>query len=177
RTDTEEPQIEQAHRAGEHALSGEPFAIQILFHPTAELRKRSGEVVHLVELLPVPPPPPALVIQVLLSARGVGPGRLEVAEWIRRDPHVRPGGRDGERADPVDDLGIRDRLPPLVNVGKAPAPAASGEAGRGGVGGADPGRRLHGGLTTTREGNDENMPPPQRLPGRETRATPRHLFG
>jgi hypothetical protein len=62
-------------------------------------------------------------------------------------------------------------LPPLVKVRESPAPAASGEAGSGGVDASDPRRRLHGGLTTTREGNDENMPPPEGSPGRGARAT------
>lgn len=60
---------------------------------------------------------------------------------------------------------------PLVKVGEAPAPAASGEAGSGGVDATDPRQRLHGGLTTTREGNEENMPPGDDATEREARAT------
>jgi hypothetical protein len=36
---------------------------------------------------------------------------------------------------------------------------------------SDTTRRLHGGLTTTLVGNDENMPPPEGPRGREARAT------
>lgn len=36
---------------------------------------------------------------------------------------------------------------------------------------SDPRMRLHGGLTTTREGNDENMHAPEGPPRREARAT------
>jgi hypothetical protein len=35
----------------------------------------------------------------------------------------------------------------------------------------DPRRRFHGGFTSTREGNDKNMPPRDGPPGREARAT------
>src|SRR5207247_938372 len=123
-----------------------------------------------VELLPVSPPTPPVVVEVLLAARGVHARRLEVTQRIGRDPDVDPGRRDGELADPFDDPRITDRLAALVYVGEPPAPTAPAQAGGGRMDPTDARGRYHGGCTTTRPGKDENMPPPGDSK-RKTRAT------
>src|SRR5437762_3331985 len=90
----------------------------------AEVRQRPGEGEHVVELLLVPPLPPACVVTVLLPPRRVGPDRLEVPVGIEADPDVRPGRGDCEGSDALDRLGIVDPLAVRIHVLEA-APAAT----------------------------------------------------
>ena len=65
------------------------------------------------------------VVAVLLAASGIAPGRLHVAAGVGRDPHVRPGRRDGERGDPLERLAVVQLLAcDLVQVAGAAAAAA-----------------------------------------------------
>jgi hypothetical protein len=48
------------------------------------------------------------MVAVLLAAAGVAPARLEMAGRKGADPNVGPGGRDDERADPLQELAVRD---------------------------------------------------------------------
>src|SRR5439155_2332662 len=72
--------------------------------------------------------PPLVVVAVLPPAGGVGAHRLDVAVRPRTDPHVLPGGRDGERLQPVDPV-VLDQVPVAVVVGKAASRATPGPAG------------------------------------------------
>jgi hypothetical protein len=50
------------------------------------------------------------VVEVLTAPGLVDPGRLELGVSARRNPDVTPGRRNDERLDPLDLLGVRDRL-------------------------------------------------------------------
>ena len=66
---------------------------------------------------------PILVIQVLLPPGRVGAHRLQVAAFVRTDPHVLPGGRDRQRTDPLPRRVVADGLAVRVDVGEsAPLP-------------------------------------------------------
>jgi hypothetical protein len=107
--DPEEAAVQQPHRAREHALAGEVVAAgQVALDTFAQRRQRAGETRHVLELLRVPAGAPRLVVAVLLAAGGVDARRLQMPVLIRTDPHVGPRGRDAERADARDDLGILD---------------------------------------------------------------------
>ena len=69
---------------------------------------------------------PARVIAVLLAAAGIAARRLDVAVGARADPHVGPGGRDCEAADPLERGGVGDPGSVGRHVAEplAPAPAA-----------------------------------------------------
>ena len=99
--DAEEPEVEQPHGAGEHAVADEPAAAEVLDDAAAQLRQRGGEVEHLVELLAVAVLAPFLVVEVLLAPGVVDPGRLDVPVGLRADPDLLPRRGDRQRADPL----------------------------------------------------------------------------
>src|SRR6185436_17645299 len=59
---------------------------------------------------------PLRVVAVLLATPGVPAGRLDVAVRVGADPDVGPGGRDGERLDPLDGRRVPDGLAVPVAV-------------------------------------------------------------
>ena len=70
------------------------------------------------ELLPVAAGTPHRVVQVLLAAGSVDPGRLKVSHRVGADPHLRPGGRDRQASHVSEQLGVREPVsvmqrPPL----------------------------------------------------------------
>ena len=69
-----------------------------------------------------PAPPPGVVAVLLPSAR-ITPRGLEMARRIRADPHIGPGRRDGQRADPGEDGRLADRRAVGGSVGEAAAGA------------------------------------------------------
>src|SRR5581483_7788002 len=71
---------------------------------------------------------PARMISVLLPSARVAPGGLEVPLGVGADPHVRPGGRDGEAPDAGEGLAILDGAAARVDVGEAFPCAAAPEA-------------------------------------------------
>src|SRR5437588_8821613 len=87
-----------------------------------------GELDHPLELLPITVLAPARVIQVLPAPGRVDAGGLEVAERVRAHPHVLPGRRDGQLADPGQVLGRLDAPPPVIYVAEAAAPADPAQA-------------------------------------------------
>src|SRR5918996_1170232 len=101
-----------------------------------------GEAGHRLELLPVAPLAPEVVVAVLLAAGGVGPGGLDVAERVGADPDVLPGGRDGELTDAVDHGGFGDAVALLVEELEALASPPAPDAGAGAVDASQP---CHGG--------------------------------
>jgi len=87
-----------------------------------------GEREHVVELLAIAPLPPGRVVQVLPPALGVGAGRLQVRVRGGGDAHVRPRGRDPQRGDPLQRLGIRDRRAVRVEVDEPLAATLAAQA-------------------------------------------------
>ena len=75
-----------------------------------------AEALHALELLPVAALPPARVGQVLLAARGIDPRGLEVPPGIGADPHITPGGWDGQGPDAVDVLRVLQGAPGGIEV-------------------------------------------------------------
>jgi hypothetical protein len=69
------------------------------------------------------------VVTVLLAARFVDPGRLDVAERVGADPDLLPGGRDGQVADPLQRVLVGDRGAGGVLEGEAAAALAAVDAG------------------------------------------------
>ena len=81
--DAEEAAVQQPHRAGEDALAsqlvgGGEIRVDVLAQP----RQRAREADHLLELLAVAARAPLRVVEVLLAAGGVDPGRLQVAARV-----------------------------------------------------------------------------------------------
>jgi hypothetical protein len=121
--DAEEPEVEEADRAGENALRDEPAPRQVRVEPLAHARQRAREVQHAVELHPVLSLAPRVVVAVLLAPGGVDPGGLDVPPLVGADPDVLPGRRDREGADALEHLAIADRLAVVADV-REPAPAS-----------------------------------------------------
>jgi hypothetical protein len=61
------------------------------------------------------------VVEVLLAARRVDARGLDVPAVPGADPDVLPGRRDAEPADPLDDVGLLDRIAVLVEIGEPAA--------------------------------------------------------
>jgi hypothetical protein len=83
-----------------------------------------------VELLPVSPPAPVVVIPVLLTSAVVDPSGLDVAARVGADPHVLPGRRNDEGTDAVEGVTVGDPLSAGVDVDKALARASAPDARR-----------------------------------------------
>ena len=126
RADAEEAAVEEAHRAGEHALPRQPPLGEVLRRGSADDRQRAREAEHLVELLLVAPSAPLRVVEVLPPSRRVRAHRLDVAEGVGADPDALPGGRDDELADALEHLLVVDPLAVFVQIFE-PAPAAAPE--------------------------------------------------
>ena len=94
--------------------------------------------------LPVASSSPCRVIEVLLPPGSIRAHRLQMPTLVRADPHVLPCGRDRQRADPRDHVGVGDGPPVGVEIGEVLLPLAPAEQ----VGHADHGDHLvhvHGG--------------------------------
>jgi hypothetical protein len=102
-------------------------------------RQRPGEAKHLVEFCLIAPLAPALVVEILAPPRGIGADRLDVAVRVWADPDVDPGRWDDELADALEDLGIRDAVPFLVDVLEAPSPSPADDSRTGAVGASQSG--------------------------------------
>ncbi len=86
------------------------------------LGRRPGELEHVVELLPVAPLPPHVVVAVLAPAPGVDADGLDVAPGVDADPHVGPRRGDDERLGPVEHLRVGDAGARRVEVHEARDP-------------------------------------------------------
>src|SRR5438105_12612006 len=51
-----------------------------------------------------------------------------MAEWVRADPYLLPGGGDGELAQPIDHLLVRERAAVQVDVGESSPPPDTAQA-------------------------------------------------
>ena len=131
--DTEEPAVEEAHSAGEDALARQPALGEVLRGLPAQAGQGAREPQHLVELLLVAPLPPERVVEVLAPPGGIGPDRLDVPVRVRADPHVSPGGRNDELADPLEDLFVVDPLALFVQKLEATAAAPADDPRAGAV--------------------------------------------
>ena len=117
-----------------------PFALvrpeaHVLRRLRAQPRQRGREREQALELRALLRRAEARVVEVLLAPGAVDARRLESRSRVRRDPDVRPGGRDRERADALELLLVVDRPAVGVDVAEAPAPepapaAAPSHAGR-----------------------------------------------
>ena len=136
--DPEEAQVEEADGAGEGPLAGHPLPRQVARCGAAQPRQGGRELTRRLELARRRPPLPGLVVEVLLAARGVDPGRLDVAEGVGADPDLLPGGRNRQLADPLQRLLVVDPAALGVDVGEAPPAAGARDARRGAVGAFQP---------------------------------------
>ncbi len=106
--DAEQAEVDQPDGAGDDAVPVEVAALQVLQGGRPQRGERAGEPQHVGELLGVSLLSPELVVAVLGPAPAVHAGGLDVSQRVRRDPDVRPGGRDGQRADARQRLGVRN---------------------------------------------------------------------
>ena len=106
--DAEQAEVDQPDGAGHDTVPVEAAALQVLQGGRPQRRERAGEPQHVSKLLGVSLLSPQLVVAVLGPASAVHAGGLDVSQRVRRDPDVRPGGRDRQRADAPQRLGVRD---------------------------------------------------------------------
>jgi hypothetical protein len=82
--------------------------------------------------------PPARVVEVLLSARGVDTGRLKMAQGVRTDPDLTPGRGDRQSAYALQRPGFLQAAASFVQDDETPATALPAQAGAGAVGSPKP---------------------------------------
>src|SRR5581483_3686058 len=120
--------LQEADHGGEDLLARDAGEVQVAGDAGADARQRLAEGGHSVVLGGVARLAPARMISVLLPSARVAPGGLEVPLGVGADPHVRPGGRDGEAPDAGEGLAILDGAAARVDVGEAFPCAAAPEA-------------------------------------------------
>src|SRR5205085_12298637 len=98
--DAEEAEVEKADGGCEGPLAGHPLDRDVALDGAAQARQGAGEFAHFLVLAGGAAEVPAVVVAVLLAAGFVVAGGLDVAERVGADPHIPPGGRDRQRADP-----------------------------------------------------------------------------
>jgi hypothetical protein len=127
--DAEQAEVDQPDHAGHDPVAGQAAVPQVLRGGRPQPGQRAGEPEHVPELLGVALLPPELMVEVLEPALAVGARGLDVAERIRRDPDVRPGGRDPQRPDPVQRRRVADLSAGLVQIPEAVPGPDPGDAG------------------------------------------------
>src|SRR5580700_2701725 len=106
--DPEQAEVDQPDGAGRDAVTIQATSRQVRHGGRPQRRQNAGEPQHVKELLSVALFAPLLVVAVLDPAPAVHAGGLDVAQRVRRDPDVRPGRRDHQRADALQRLPLRD---------------------------------------------------------------------
>ena len=124
----DERDFEEAHHRREHLLSRETGPPQLFVAALPQRGQGAGEGQDSFVLGVVPDLAPARMVAVLLASSLVSPGCLDVAVRHGADPDVRPGGRDDERPDPGEHVGITDGLALAVQVAERLAPGLAGQA-------------------------------------------------
>ena len=98
--DADQRRLEQPHDRGQHLLARQAAAARGRARPRRGCAAAPGRTRSCGSYLASSRDlAPARVVAVLLAAPRVAAGRLDVAVGERADPDVRPGRRDGERAD------------------------------------------------------------------------------
>ena len=106
--DPEQAEVDQPDGAGRDAVTIQTNSRQVLHSGRPQRRQNAGEPQHVKELLGVALFAPLLVVAVLGPAPAVHAGGLDVPQRVRRDPDVRPGRWDRQRADALQRLPLRD---------------------------------------------------------------------
>jgi len=117
--DARQAALHQPHHRRQHLLARQAVSVQIGLDTPARARQRAAEAQHMLELGLVAHMAPARMIAVLLAPARVAPGRLDMAVGVGADPHRRPGGRHGERADARERGGIADQQPLRIAIEEA----------------------------------------------------------
>src|SRR5581483_3752861 len=125
--DAEEAEVQQTHRARQHAVAVEVRPGQPLGALAPDCGESAGELEHVVELLAVAPLPPGRVVQVLPAPGGVGAHGLQMAVLVGADPYVGPRRRDGQRPDAGDRLSFGNARPVAVQIHEPSAGLAARE--------------------------------------------------
>jgi hypothetical protein len=123
RANTKQPDVEQPDRAGQHArLIGIVPGPQRAQDAPAQAGERAGELKDVGELLAVAHLAPARVVEVLLAARRVDAGGLQVPQGIGADPHVLPCGRDRQLLNAQERLRIAEACAVEVLIAEPASP-------------------------------------------------------
>ena len=104
-------------------------AAEVAVDLPADGREHRGEFEEVAELCGVALAHEVGMVAVLLPSALIAAGRLDMGRFARRDPHLRPGRRDGERADPPQRGCIAHRPPARVAIGEAGPRRAALDAG------------------------------------------------
>ena len=166
--DADQRQLQQPNDRGEHLLARQAGPGEVVVDPLADRRQRASEGDQPLELGGITPRAVPRVVAVLLAARG-----LEMAVRPGRDPDVRPGRRDHDLADPLEDFRVADRPAVGIAVGEAAAGPPAGDARAIVAGVAEAGNRRRVGRHRGDVANELIGPQRRRSPVARTSARPR----
>jgi len=127
--DAEHAEVDQPDHAGHDPVAGQAAVPQVGCRSRPQPGQRVGEPEHVPELLGVALLPPEPVVEILEPALAIGACGLDMAGRVRRDPDVRPGGRDAQRPDPAQRRGVGDLRAGRVQVADAIGVPDPGDAG------------------------------------------------
>src|SRR5215471_12933661 len=102
--------LEQTHHRGKHFFPWQAREFEISLHSHPDGRQLAAECQQTIELGFVSNFSVPGMIAVLLAAARVSRRNLDVTALAGTDPHVRPRGRNDERANATECFGIRDPL-------------------------------------------------------------------
>ena len=108
--DADEGRLEQAYHRCVHLLARQPRPAQVRRDPAPDDGQCARELGEAAELILVAHAAPLRMVAVLLASARVATRGLEMAACGSADPHVRPGRRNGERADAIQDGVVAHRL-------------------------------------------------------------------
>jgi hypothetical protein len=117
--DANERGLQELDDGGQDAAAREPAVGEVFLEAGTDEGQGLPEGEHAAVFRLVAHGAPPRVIAVLLAAAGIAGRDLDVAEGVRADPHVRPGGRDDERTDAGERAGVAKdaSIPPEIAEG------------------------------------------------------------
>ncbi len=127
--DPDQGHFQQPDDRRQHLLARQPRLREVRLAALADERQRAGEGDHPVELGLVPRLVPGRVVAMLLPTARIAAGRLDVPVAEGGDPDIGPGGRDGQRPDPLQLVRIADRPPVEADIAEPAAGPAPPDPG------------------------------------------------
>ncbi len=104
------------------------MAAEVVVDPASQPRQGAAEIGHAAVFGLVAMSAPVGVVDVLLAAALVAAGGLDMTAGVGTDPDVGPGRRDHQPGDAVLGAGVVDGAAIRIEIGKALAGLAAGDA-------------------------------------------------
>ncbi|MNR02767.1 hypothetical protein D3C85_1186330 [compost metagenome] len=127
-THPDQGNLQQAHRRRQNLVLARAAQRKVPLNLLTQARQAKGEIGKPVELLCGGSCGPVGVIGILLTTAGVPSRRLDMTAWVGADPHLFPGRRNAQVADPVENSSLADHAPLRIAIAEAAAASAPDQA-------------------------------------------------